>query len=209
MCIRDRGDTSRAAQYVAALTDTNAEVADAAQKAVQKLKIDLAKFANDAKQTKVGELSVDAALLAAFEARGEVARGEQLFTQVGCNGCHTVRTDEPLKGPFLGHIAKTYRRRELAEAILVPGKTLAQGFVTHHFELKDGSEVDGFVVQEAADAVTIRTVAAQELKIAVKDIAKREKLERSLMPEGLVAGLTVKEFASILDYLEALAKNAP
>ena len=203
------GDTSRAAQYVAALTDTNADVADAAQKAVQKLKIDPAKFANDAKQTKVGELTVDAALLAAFEARGEVARGEQLFAQVGCNGCHTVRTDEPLKGPFLGHIAKTYRRRELAEAILVPGKTLAQGFVTHHFELKDGSEVDGFVVQEAADAVTIRTVAAQEQKIAVKDIAKREKLERSLMPEGLVAGLTVKEFASILDYLEALAKNAP
>jgi putative membrane-bound dehydrogenase-like protein len=203
------GDASRAAQFVAALEDTDADVADAARKAVKQLKIDPARFAAEAKELKVGDLTVERALAAAFETKGDSARGEQLFGQVGCNGCHTVKTDEPLKGPFLGHIAKTYRRRELAEAILIPGKTLAQGFVTHHFELKDGSEVDGFVVQEAADAVTIRTIAAAEQKIPLGEIVKREKQERSLMPEGLVAGLTVREFASILDYLEALAKSAP
>ena len=35
---------------------------------------------------------------------------------------------------------------------------------------------------------------------------KREKQERSLMPEGLVADLTLKGFASLLDYIEGLAK---
>lgn len=203
------GDTTRAAQFVAALQDSDADVADAARKAVRQLKIDPARYAAEAAEPKVADLALDAALEAVFKARGEVSRGEQLFGQVGCNGCHTVKTDEALKGPFLGHIAKTYRRRELAEAILVPGKTLAQGFVTHHFVLKDETEVDGFVVQEAADAVTIRTVTAQEQKIPLNQIVRREKLEKSLMPEGLVAGLTVREFASILDYLEALSKAAP
>lgn len=200
------GDASRAAQFVAALDDANTEVAKAAQETVKRLKLDPEKFRAEAKAPKVGDLALEAVFSQVLETKGEVSRGEQLFAQIGCNGCHTVKADEPLKGPFLGTVATIYKRRELAEAILVPNKTLAQGFVANHFELKDGTEVDGFVVREAADAVTIRTVTAQEQTIPVKEVSKREKLEKSLMPEGLAAGLTVKEFASLLDYLEALAK---
>ena len=54
--------------------------------------------------------------------------------------------------------------------------------------------------------MTLQTIAAQEQSIAVAQIVKREKQERSLMPEGLAAGLTVQELASLLDYLESLAK---
>jgi putative membrane-bound dehydrogenase-like protein len=200
------GDATRAAQFVEALQDPDATVVAAAKKTLQQLKIDPARIAAEAKAPRLGDLGNDDSIRWVLETRGDVARGEQLFTQTGCNGCHTVRADEPLKGPYLGTIANTYRRRELAEAILIPDKTLAQGFITHHFELMDGSEVDGFVVQEAADAVTIRTVTAQEQRIAVTDIVRRDKLQKSLMPEGLAAGWTVKDFASVLDYLEALAK---
>ena len=112
-----------------------------------------------------------------------------------------------LKGPFLGTIATIYKRRELAEAILVPNKTIAQGFVANHFELKDGTELDAFVVREAADAVTVRTVAAVEQTIPVGQIVRREKQEKSLMPEGLAATLTVRDFASLLDYLEGLSRK--
>lgn len=198
-------DASRAAQFVDALTDADPAVAAAAADTVKRLKIDPAKFAAEAQSPKVGDLGVNEVLESVLTTRGDAARGELLFTQSGCNGCHTVRDGEPLRGPYLGTIAKTYRRRELAEAILVPNKTLAQGFITHHFELKDGSEVDGFVVQEAADAVTIRTVTAQEQRIPLDTIQRREKQERSLMPEGLTAGLTVHQLASLLDYLEALS----
>ncbi len=200
------GDSSRAAQFVAALDDTDPAVAAAAREAVKRLKIDPEKVRTSAAARKVGDLPVDAAVAAAVNAKGDAVRGEHLFTQVGCNACHTVKADEPLKGPFLGTVANIYRRRELAEAILLPNKIIAQGFVANHFELKDGSELDGFVVREAADAVTIRNIAAQELTVRVSEIVKREKQERSLMPEGLAAGLTVPELASLLDYLEGLPK---
>ena len=203
------GDTTRATQFVAALADADPAVAAAAKATVQRLKIDPARVAVEAGQAKVGSLPAEAAMDAAVASKGDAARGEQLFAQVGCNGCHTVRQDEPLKGPYLGHIAKTYKRRELAEAILLPNKTLAQGFVTQHIELKDGTELDAFVVQEAADAVTVRTVSAQEQRIPLAQVARREKLPRSLMPEGLVAELPVRDLASILDYLEALARQVP
>jgi putative heme-binding domain-containing protein len=118
-----------------------------------------------------------------------------------------VSANEPLRGPFLGNIATIYKRDELARAILLPSNTIAQGFGTHHFEMKDGDEVDGFVVQEAADSVTIRNVAAQEIKIKISEVASRKKLEKSLMPEGLVANLTLSDFASLLDYLQKLSKQ--
>jgi putative heme-binding domain-containing protein len=197
-------DTSRAEQLVAALSDTNNAVKLAAEKTVQTLKINPARVKADAGRT-LATMKTDDVLAAVQKTRGDVQRGEQAFTQAGCVACHTVKGTEPLKGPFLGNIATTYKRRELAEAILVPNKSIAQGFATHRFQLKDGEEVEGFVIQEAADKVTIRNVAAQEINIPVTDIAKREKVEKSLMPEGLTANLTLKDFASLLDYLEALA----
>jgi putative heme-binding domain-containing protein len=204
----DVRDTSRAAQFVAALNDPDASVAAAAKETVSKLKIDPAKFLAEVSAVKVGDIKPEEVLQQVFETKGDASRGEQLFSQVGCNGCHTVRPDEPLKGPYLGTIATIYKRRELAEAVLFPNKTLAQGFVANHFEMKDGTEYDGFVVREAADAVTIRTITAAEETLPVAQISKREKMERSLMPEGLVAGLTVREFASLLEYIEQLPKTA-
>ena len=200
------GDSSRAARIVAALDDADPAVAVAARDAVKRLKIDPEKIRASASAKKIGELSAEAAVAEVENFQGDAVRGEQVFAQAGCNACHTVKADEPLKGPFLGAIANIYRRRELAEAILLPNKIIAQGFVANHFELKDGSEIDGFVVREAADAVTIRTMAAQEQTIQVGEIVKREKQERSLMPEGLAAGLTVQELASLLDYIEGLPK---
>jgi len=62
---------------------------------------------------------------------GDVKRGQRLFTELSCVACHTVRADEPSKGPFLGKTATTLRRRELAESILLPNKTIAEGYNTY------------------------------------------------------------------------------
>jgi len=84
---------------------------------------------------------------------------------------------------------------------------IAQGFATNVFTLKDGSVNLGFVTSESGDKVTIRTIAAQEFTYQKADIVKRDTLPTSLMPPGLLNNLTVKEFASLLDYLEGLSKK--
>ena len=202
------GDASRAADFVTALSDSDPAIAKTARETIARLKIDPEKFRSEATAAKVGDLPVEEVLAQVQKTAGDVTRGGQLFGQIGCNGCHTVKADEPLKGPYLGTIATVYKRRELAEAILLPNKTLAQGFVANHFELKDGTEVDGFVVREAADAVTVRTIAAVEQTLPVAQISRREKQQRSLMPEGLASGLTVRELASVLEYLEQLSRGS-
>ena len=196
-------------RLVAALDDKDKTVASAAHKAVGNLKLDPEKIRAAAKATgpKIGEMKIDDVLAEIMKTKGDASRGPQLFAQQGCIACHTTSKSEPLKGPYLGNIATVYRRHDLAENILLPNKTIAQGFATHTITLKDGTVQIGFVVREAADSVTIRNVAAQEISIPTANIAHREKLGKSLMPEGLVANLTIKDFASLLDYLEQLAKN--
>ncbi len=194
---------SWAAQVFAALRDADPTVLAAAQKAAATLKLDPAA----ATAPKLATLDPTKVLEAVLAARGDSAIGQQIFQQATCAACHTVSKDEAQRGPYLGNIADTYKRRELAEMILDPNKTLAQGFVTNLFELADGTTQLGFVTTEAADKVVIRNIAAEEITLKTDDIKKRDKLPTSLMPPGLMLGFSAPEFASLLDYLEDLAKQ--
>lgn len=193
-------------RVLSALDDANPQIAKAAEKVARALR--LKREPKPTNEPQIGSLQVADVVAKVQSLHGSRKAGEELFTRQGCVACHTVSTDQPLRGPYLGNIASIYKRDELASAILVPGKTIAQGFATHFFELRDGTELEGFVVQEAADKVQIRTIAAQEISISTADVVKRAKLEKSLMPEGLAANMTVKELASLLDYLEGLNETA-
>ena len=194
---------------VEALSDPDAGVQKTAAEAVKALKLNTEKILAAAKPTGplISSLKTEEVLKQAVAAKGDRARGEQLFTQQGCVNCHTVAQGQPLKGPYLGSIAQTYNRTELAAAILYPNKTIAQGFATNVFTLKDGVVQMGFVVQEAADKIMVRNIAGQEITITAGQVASRTTDPKSLMPEGLLGNLSVKDFASLLDYLEALAKG--
>jgi putative heme-binding domain-containing protein len=196
-------------KIVAALGDADKNVAKAAKNAVDALKIDADKVRAAAKSTspKIGTMKPEDVIAAVMKTKGDASRGPQIFMQATCFACHTTKKDEPPKGPYLGNIASIYPRRELAENILNPNKTIAMGFATHTITLKDGTVKTGFVVSEAADVVTIRDITAQEVKIPTANIAKRDKSETSMMPPGLTAGLTVEDFASLLTWLEQLAKQ--
>ena len=191
-------------KILASLDDADKTVAAEAKSAASKMKLE--KKVKDAGPL-IGTMQVKDVVAQVVKTKGDIALGEQLFTRQTCVACHTTSQEQAQKGPYLGNIAETYKRPDLAEAILDPGKTIAQGFATNMFTLKDGTVSVGFVTREAADKVTVRNIAAQESTFDVKDIVKRETLPTSLMPPGLVNALTVKELAGLLDYLESLAKK--
>lgn len=141
--------------------------------------------------------------------KGDVKRGEQLFAKLTCNRCHTVDPNEKPIGPYLPQVAKTYKREQLAEAVVLPSKTFAQGFVTNVFLLDDGRVMTAFVTSEAADEIVIRDEQGNEHKLDPDTIEARKKSEVSVMPNGLTNEITLEEFASLLDYLQSLAAKAP
>ena len=187
-----------------ALNDPDPAVAKEAKAAAKALKI---QAAGTDKTPKLATLAPQAALEQIISHRGDAALGEAVFARATCSACHTVSQEEAQKGPYLGNIAETYKRPELAVAILEPNKTIAQGFKTNVFTLKDGGTAMGFVTDEQGEQVTIRDIAAQEHTYPKSEIAKREELPTSMMPPGLMMNFTVHEAASLLDYLEELAKK--
>lgn len=192
-----------AVKVLAALDDPNAEVKGAAERAAKSMR--LTKIED--KTPKIMNLKPEEALAAVLKEKGNVALGEQIFTKATCVACHTVKETEAQKGPYLGNIAQTYKRPDLAQNILDPNKTIAQGFASELITLKDGTQQMGFITLESAAEVKLRNIASQEFTFKTGDIKDRQKLPMSMMPPGLMMNFTVKEFASLLDYLEALAKK--
>ena len=192
-----------AAKVIAALDDADAEVKGAAERAAKAMRITKI----EDKTPKLMTLKPEEALAAVLKEKGNVALGEQIFTKATCVACHTVKETEAQKGPYLGNIAQTYKRADLAQNILDPNKTIAQGFASEMITLKDGTQQMGFITLEGANEVKLRNIASQEFTFKTADIKERQKLPMSMMPPGLMMNFTVKEFASLLDYLESLVKK--
>ncbi len=192
-----------AAKVLAALDDPDAQVKGAAERAAKAMRITKI----EDKTPKLMTLKPEEALAAVLKEKGDIALGEQIFTKATCVACHTVKETEAQKGPYLGNIAQTYKRADLAQNILDPNKTIAQGFASEMITMKDGTAQMGFITLEGASEVKLRNIAAQEFTFKTADIKERQKLPTSMMPPGLMMPFTVKEFASLLDYLESLVKK--
>jgi putative membrane-bound dehydrogenase-like protein len=195
--------TPSAAKVVAALNDSDPAVKKAAENAAKTMRLSLEKDTTPL----VSSLKPEEVLAKVIAMKGDVTTGEMVFTKATCIACHTTKESEAQKGPYLGNIAQTYKRPDLAQNILDPNKTIAQGFASEVITMNDGTQQMGFITLESADNVKLRNVASQEFTFAVKNIKSRQKLPISIMPPGLMTNFTVHEFASLLDYLESLAKK--
>ncbi|MBK9383712.1 MAG: c-type cytochrome [Planctomycetes bacterium] len=151
-------------------------------------------------------------IAAALPARGvasaeAIALGQRLFER-SCAVCHTVSAGEPARGPYLGEAAKRFPREHLLESILQPNAKIAQGFATQVIEYVDEreelEEQIGFPSGESATHVELRDASGAVHRLPRGAIRDRRELPISVMPQGLVGGLTREQFAALIAYLEAL-----
>ena len=187
-----------------ATTDNDSSVAAIAKALVEQLKIS-APAADDS--PKIGSLAVADVIRSAIAMKGNLELGEQIFTRANCIACHTVRQDEVQKGPFLGNVAKTYKRLDLAIAILEPSKTIAQGFVTNVILTDDGTVLNGFITNELSDRITIRDQQGKEYTVMKDSIEERKTSTTSIMPAGVLNDYSTYQLASLLDFLESMASQ--
>ncbi len=188
-------------QIWSAQQSPNQQVATVAEQVVTQLKI---RTPRPDDSPKIGSLAPDQALASVLEQSGDVTLGQRVFTKANCSDCHTLSEKDVQKGPFLKTIAKTYKRPDLAIAILQPSKTIAQGFATQSIITVEGKVLTGFVTSEQADRVTIRDQQAKQHTIMKDQIDERNTLPTSVMPVGLMDEYTTHEFASLLDFLQSL-----
>lgn len=138
--------------------------------------------------------------------KGDVARGKQLIAasiknDMQCLKCHTIQGSGGQIGPDLSVIGKKASKENLFESILNPSKAIADQFLTWNIETSKGLSLVGLIVEETPTTITLRDGNGKDTKIDKKDIESREKSQKSLMPEDLLAYMTEDDFVDIVAYL--------
>jgi putative membrane-bound dehydrogenase-like protein len=124
--------------------------------------------------------------------------GREHFQKL-CAQCHRLGNDGARIGPELTGAGKNGIHYFL-ENILDPNAVIGVDFQMTTVETKDGDVISGLLLNESADALTLRTVANEE-KVAKNTIARRSTSDKSLMPEGLLEALPQREQIELLKYL--------
>ena len=137
-------------------------------------------------------------VLTSGEFKPDVKNGGELYTK-NCASCHTIFGTGGKTGPDL---TGSDRRNlnYLLENILDPSASVAAGFAASIIELEDGRVLTGVVTNENQRVMELQT-KDELLTIDLKTIARRKKTRNSLMPEGLLNGLSKQQIADLFGFL--------
>ena len=141
---------------------------------------------------------------------GDPARGRSIFrdlTGVACIKCHRVAGEGNDVGPDLTTAGAQFGRKELAESILFPSRSIREGYQRVEVETKNEETLEGLVKTETNDELTLRDANGNNRRVSKADIKDRHNSQLSLMPEGLEAGMALQDFADLVAYLSSLKGN--
>ena len=142
----------------------------------------------------------------AAPAGGDAERGRLLFTdQLKCATCHQSKGRE--LGPDLSNLQHRDPAAILRD-VTQPSAAINPDYVAYHLKLRGGRTLHGFVQAEGDEAV--RVVGPDQATDVPRDqILEMRPSGISLMPEGLLAGLSDRETRDLLAFLMTPAPAAP
>lgn len=138
---------------------------------------------------------------------GEPEPGRKLFfsEKVACFKCHRVQGEGGSVGPDLSVIARSSDRAKLVNSVLQPSANIGPLYVTHEIKTKDGEIYSGLVSgSKSAGKLTVILADTRNIAIDATNVESDRTSDVSLMPAGLENGLTVREFADLISFLETL-----
>jgi putative membrane-bound dehydrogenase-like protein len=199
-----------------ALSDESSAVRDAARAAIEPPPLVPSSKPSAAKPDPLpaappASTAVDPAPYAEFAlgTKGDPARGRALFgeARTGCVRCHRIKGEGGEVGPDLAGIGTKYGRPSLIESVLYPSRQIAEGYSQTQVRLRDGRVIAGLVKSETPEELVLVDAEAKPNRIRIGDIEARRVSDRSLMPDGLQAALTPKEFSDLIAFLESLQEE--
>jgi putative heme-binding domain-containing protein len=136
------------------------------------------------------------------ESSGNSEKGRALFAS-SCQICHTVSGQGAQIGPVLDGAAAS-GLESMLRAILTPNAAMEGGYRTFRIDLADGETVEGFLVAQDEAAFVVRQPNAEDQRIPAGQVRRAEHARRSLMPEGLLQGLSDDDVRDLFAYLKTL-----
>jgi putative heme-binding domain-containing protein len=135
---------------------------------------------------------------------GNADRGKSVYldaAKANCASCHRLEGSGGAVGPDLTRVWETLSFEKKVESILDPSKEIKEGYNTYKVATKDGRIVSGLLLSDTAEAVTLKDAQGREIRIPVAEVDQKAVDKVSLMPEGVIAHLSLEEFVDLLAFL--------
>jgi putative membrane-bound dehydrogenase-like protein len=144
-----------------------------------------------------------AAWLKRLDGPADPEAGRRVFEHprlAGCFRCHQVEGRGARVGPDLSLIGRTDRRWVL-ESILQPSAVVAPNYQAWIVQTADGRLRTGLLVNTKLDESEYISEKAERFKVRTGDVEEITPSRSSLMPDGLLDGLTDQEVRDLIAYL--------
>jgi putative heme-binding domain-containing protein len=133
------------------------------------------------------------------EGSGDPYKGETLFQQ-RCSVCHTLF----FKGGRIGPDLTSFQRDDLGTlltSIVDPNAEIREGYQNQVVTTTDGRTLSGVVTASDATVLVLRGFDGNEISIPRGELREAKPTGVSLMPEGLLTGLSEQEIRDFFAYL--------
>ena len=136
------------------------------------------------------------------------ADGELHYRKNGCAVCHAIGGAGGKLGPDLSSLGASAPLDYIIESVLNPASKVKEGYHAFSFKMKDGSLMTGIPARETATELFIRPGPGVEMPILKANIVSRDNIG-SIMPAGLVDGLTGVPRRNLFAFLGEIGKPGP
>jgi putative heme-binding domain-containing protein len=142
-------------------------------------------------------------------ASGDAIRGARVFTrpELGCASCHGIGASQPGLGPDLGALGTAQTPDFILRAILEPQVEVKEGFMSWTLTLQNGEEIQGRIESTSPHEVMLLDAATRKPMRLARSEIRSQTQAGSIMPAGLVDGLSDTELRDLLGYLSGLGRR--
>ena len=130
--------------------------------------------------------------------KADLKKGSLLYDQQ-CSGCHQLYGRGGNLGPDLTGSGRS-NIDYLLENIVAPNSAVSADSRMNILSLKDGRVLSGMIAGQDRNSLTLR-MPGSETVVSKADIKKRETLENSIMPAGLLDNLKMEERRDLIAYI--------
>ena len=135
-----------------------------------------------------------------IDLEGDISNGEAVFARV-CSTCHQVAGNGGIAfGPDLGTV-RHWSPEALIASILIPQRTITDGYGLWTIDMKDGTSMTGLIASESPSDIEVRRLGQRDVSIPRESITSLANLNASAMPDGLEAQLSKQEMADLIAFL--------
>ena len=140
-----------------------------------------------------------AGLQPALALEGRAARGAALYRE-RCAACHRAGAEGHAVGPDLVTVRAAGKPKLLA-SIVQPHAEVAPQSIAFDVETVDGETHSALIARETTTQVVLRLGGGHERVLDRRQVRSMRSSGQSLMPEGLLAGLTPEAVADLLAFV--------